>query len=340
MKTRSRFVTAIGEQEWRCDLCPHRCRLGLGELGRCGTRRNDGAGLEVLTHGRLLATALDPIEKKPLFHYHPGSTTFSVASAGCNLICPFCQNHTLSQAPRCRAASLNQAPVWTAAEVVAAAQASRASSISFTYSEPILMLDFALEVAELAQPVGLEVVFVTNGQASREALDELCRFVRAANVDLKGWSEDTYRHVLGGHRGATLSTIEALHAAGAHVEVTTLVIPGFNDSDEELLGIAHALVRVSSAIPWHVSRFHGAFEWAARQATPIETLSRARQIGLGAGLKFVYTGNVPNGSGENTACPACGALVIERRGFTVTRIALRDGRCDACGERIAGMGLP
>jgi len=302
---------------------------------------NEAGVLRSATHGRLLAAAVDPIEKKPLFHFRPGSSIFSIASAGCNLVCPFCQNHSLSQIPRRESREETASSrVWTAEEIVAAASAQGCASIAFTYSEPILSLELALEVSPRARALGIDLVFVTNGQASPEAVDALTPILAAANVDLKCFDEDKYSRVLGGDLSATLHAIRTWHARGMWIEVTTLVIPGFNDGDEELGKIASFLASVDKDLPWHVSRFHAAHKWGDRPATPVATLERALEIGRSHGLRYVYTGNLPGSQGEKTSCPNCGALLIDREGYRIRRGAVAEGRCGACGVKIAGVGLP
>jgi len=336
----ARFAEARDDGKISCRLCPHRCAIADGALGACRTRRNVGGALEVLTHGRLLAAAVDPIEKKPLFHYRPGSTTFSIASAGCNLVCPFCQNHGLSQRLRAGADGAEAAEAWTAEEIVAAAIDRGCASIAFTYSEPVLSLELAEEVAAVARPADVDIVFVTNGQVSPEGAQALSGVLAAANVDLKCFDEEAYRRTLGGELSATLGAIRTWRAAGVWIEVTTLVVPGFNDSDRELAAIAAFVAGVDREIPWHVSRFHPAYRWTDRPPTDEGTLRRAREIGLCAGLAYVYTGNLPGADGEKTFCPGCGAAVIDRVGYHVRRIAVANGRCRACGAPIAGAGLP
>lgn len=336
----SRFAEPAGGGRVRCTLCPRRCAIPDGALGACGTRRNDGGAIRSVTHGRLLAAAVDPVEKKPLFHFRPGSAIFSVASAGCNLTCPFCQNHDLSQMPRAGRGEAASARRWSAREIVGAALAGRCASIAFTYSEPILSLELAEEVSAEARGAGLDLVFVTNGQATPGAVGALAGILAAANVDLKCFDAGAYREVLGGELGATLHAIREWRARGVWVEVTTLVVPGFNDRDDELGGIAGFVAGVDPDIPWHVSRFHPDHLWRDRPATPEATLLRAREIGMAAGLRYVYTGNLPGSEGERTLCPGCGAVAFDRVGYRVRRIAVASGRCAACGAGIAGAGLP
>ncbi len=325
----------------RCGLCPHVCVLAPGALGACRTRRGTPGGIEVLTYGRLRAVAVDPIEKKPLAHFRPGSTTFSVASAGCNLVCPFCQNHDLSQSLRTGPEDPSPAgEIWSPARIVEAARRHGCASISFTYSEPVLSFELARDVAALAVPSGIDLVFVTNGQINPGPARELASMLAAANVDLKCHDEDSYRRVLGGSLGATLETIRLLVAGGVWVEITTLVVPGFNDGDDELSRIAEFIAGVDPMIPWHVSRFHPDHEWDDRPPTPVDSMRRAADIGARAGLKHVYLGNLPGHEGEHTRCPSCGGTVIERSGFRLVRTALEGGRCTGCGGTIAGVGLP
>jgi pyruvate formate lyase activating enzyme len=302
----------------------------------CGTRENSGGVLKALTHGRLITGNADPIEKKPLFHFHPGSRTFSVAAMGCNLSCPFCQNHTLSARPK----TVDHGEFVPPSTIVEAALASGCSSIAFTYSEPILLFEYAEKTAPLAANRHLNLAFATNGQATKSAAKRLGAILQAANVDLKCFSETKYRNVLGGYLSATLSTIERWMASDVWVEVTTLVIPEFNDGDEELTAIARFLSRIDPAIPWHVTRFHPAHKWRRGSPTGTETLTRAREIGLAEGLKFVYTGNIPGDDGEKTRCPKCNTVVIDRVGYRITGVALSAAQCIKCGETIAGRGLP
>lgn len=339
MEYKPAYIESTEDGGLRCGLCPHVCEIGPGECGDCLTRCNIGGRLESTTYGRLRAVAMDPVEKKPLFHYRPGSVTFSIASAGCNLTCPFCQNHSLSQALRDRSAEV-VGRSWSADEVVEAAVDAGSQSISFTYSEPILAFEFARDVAALAKPRGVEILFVTNGQANAKPARELAGFVSAANVDLKCFTASKYKDVLGGNLAATGRTIEIFAEAGVWVEVTTLVIPGFNDGDDELQDIARFIKGVDPRIPWHVSRFHPDYLWLDRPPTPAVTLKRARDIGLGEGLQNVYVGNLPGDVGEKTFCPQCGEVVIDRSGYRIKKLAVASGACASCGGPIAGMGLP
>ena len=291
------------------------------------------------TYGQLVASAMDPVEKKPLFHYKPGSLTFSIASQGCNLVCPFCQNHHLSQALR-RGQIEDRSRSYQSPEAVVNAAAQLGStSISFTYSEPILSFEFARDVAAIAQPRGIDIIFVTNGQANPSPAREMADFLSAANVDLKCFDAGKYKSVLGGSLRATTRTIETFVANRVWVEVTTLVIPGFSDNDAELQQIARFIAGLGTHIPWHVSRFHPDYQWRDRGRTPIQTLRRARDIGISEGLHNVYVGNLPGDEGEKTRCPSCGSITLDRQGYRIVGTAVRDGKCNACGEPVVGVGI-
>lgn len=323
----------------RCTLCPKECVIAPGRVGICRTRRNEGGRLVVATHGEIMAAAVDPMEKKPLHHFMPGTTTFSIASAGCNLVCPFCQNHSLSQALR-GGGSGRGARRLEAREVVRLALENGCRSVSFTYSEPILSIEFAAEVQGEAEGSDLPLVFVTNGQIREENLPDLAGLIAAANVDLKCFDAGLYDDVLGGSLDAALGTIAVLRERGVWVEVTTLVIPGFNDDEEQLAGIARFVAGVDPEIPWHVSRFHPHHRWDDRPPTSPGTIARAFEIGKEAGLAYVYAGNVPGHEGEKTRCAKCSALLVDRVGFRVGDVSTEAGRCPACNEPVAGVGFP
>ncbi len=324
-----------GEGRVRCRLCAHRCLIPPGGRGVCGVRENRGGILYSLVYGRIVSQALDPIEKKPLYHFLPGSLALSVATVGCNLRCDFCQNHVISQYPRENPGSVPGERVSPEA-VVRVAEEAGAPVISYTYTEPTVFFETCLAIGTLARAQGIRNVFVTNGYMTPEALGEARGWLDGANVDLKAFSEDFYRRHCGGSLQPVLDTIARMVEAGLWVEVTTLVIPGRNDSEEELRWIAQFLAGLSPDLPWHLSRFVPAYRVQDLPPTPLATLRRAQAIGLEAGLRYVYLGNVP-GEGEDTACPSCGRVVIRRYGFRVLEHALAEGRCPGCGEAIAGV---
>lgn len=319
-----------------CDLCAHRCLILPGKSGVCRVRVNAEGELRTTVRHRLVAAAVDPIEKKPLFHFLPGSLSYSIATAGCNFRCDFCQNWRISQAARLSPLGLDGRIVPPEA-VVEEALRQGCASIACTYTEPTIFFETAEDVGLLARERGLRTLFVTNGYLTREAVKRSRTFLDAANVDLKGFDDKRYRRVCGATLRGVLDGLEALKESGAWVEVTTLVVPGLNDSAEELSAIARHLASLDPNIPWHVSRFHPDFKRDDVGATPVSTLVRARETGLAAGLKHVYVGNLPGQGAENTSCPNCATILIERSGFSVVRNRIANGRCPECSVVVAGV---
>ncbi len=319
----------------RCRLCAHACTIAPGARGLCAVRENDAGTLRSLVYGRVVSRAVDPIEKKPLFHYLPGSHAYSIATVGCNFACLNCQNHEISQYPKLHQGRI-AGEAAGAEEIVAAAAASGCQTIAYTYTEPTIALEFYLDVMRAARSAGLGNVWVSNGYFRREADEQLVPLLDAINIDLKGISDEFSRRVVGAEVRPVLDSIARVHAAGVWVEVTTLVIPGLNDSDDALRQAAEAVAAVSPAIPWHVSRFFPAYRLLDVPPTPIATLERAARLGREAGLRYVYVGNVPGG-GEDTRCPGCGARLISRLGYAVRENRLRGGRCPDCGATVDGV---
>ncbi|MBC7315142.1 MAG: AmmeMemoRadiSam system radical SAM enzyme [Chloroflexi bacterium] len=325
----------------RCMLCAHRCVIAEGRRGVCHVRENRAGTLYSLVYGQLIAQAVDPIEKKPLFHFYPGSRSFSIATMGCNFRCLFCQNADISQTPRETGRILGHETLHQA--IIAGAQRTGCQSISYTYTEPTVFFEYTLDVSRLAHEAGLANVYVTNGYMSPEMLDVIApsegRLLDAANVDLKAFTEDFYREMCGARLQPVLDALKIMKARGVWVEVTTLIIPGANDSEGELREIARFIcTELDAETPWHVSRFYPTYRLTDRPPTPPETVLRAREIGLEEGLRYVYAGNLP-GHGEDTLCPGCGRAVIRRMGFRVLNRDLHEGACAHCGTRIAGIGL-
>jgi pyruvate formate lyase activating enzyme len=328
-------------EEWRggprvhCFLCAHHCRIDPGETGLCGVRENREGILYTLVYGCPVSTAVDPIEKKPLFHFLPGTLSYSLATVGCNFACSFCQNADISQMPRDRRRVVGspQSPE----QVVAAALEAGCLSISYTYTEPTIYYEYAHECAQLATAAGLKNVFVTNGYMTAETLADIDGDLHAANVDLKSFSDDFYRSMVGARLKPVLDSIRRMWEMGIWLEVTTLLVPGRNDGEDELRSIASFLASISADIPWHVSRFYPSYRLLDVAPTPLESVERALRIGREEGLCYVYGGNVPGHDSESTTCPDCGALVIERRGFTLGRNLVKEGRCASCGREIAGL---
>ncbi|MGB9724512.1 MAG: AmmeMemoRadiSam system radical SAM enzyme [Chloroflexia bacterium] len=328
----------LDEKAVRCNLCAHRCLIRDGHAGICGVRENREGVLYSRVYGRLVSMAVDPVEKKPLFHFYPGTGAFSIATVGCNFRCRFCQNADISQWPRERGEVVGEdVPPEV---VVREAKRSRCRSIAYTYTEPTVFTEYAYDVAVLARKEGIANIYVTNGYMTPEMLDFFHPYLDAANVDLKSFRDDFYKKQCGARLQPVLKALKKMVAQGIWVEVTTLIIPGLNDGEEELREIADFIrTELGPQYPWHISRFYPHYQMQDRPPTPVQTLHRAREIGYSAGLRYVYEGNVPGAGGEDTLCPQCGRPVIRRWGFTVLEYALRDGHCAHCGGKIDGVGL-
>lgn len=321
----------------RCRLCRHLCRIEPGRRGICRVRENRGGVLETLVYGRLVARSVDPIEKKPLFHVLPGSRSYSIATVGCNFRCDFCQNADIAQPSNALTRRTAGGRVDPAA-VAADALDHGCQTIAYTYTEPTVFFEFARDTARLAAREGLRNVFVTNGYMSEAALEAIAPDLHAANVDLKAFSEDFYRSHCGGTLRGVTASLRAMRRGGIFLEVTTLLIPGLNDDGAELAELAAFIAtELGPQTPWHVSRFHPTHRLTDRPPTPAATLFAARDIGLRAGLRHVYTGNIPGEGGEDTLCPDCGRTLIARRGYRIHANRLAEGRCDACGAEIDGI---
>jgi len=334
----AKFWDKQPEERVHCRLCRFECVIAPGRRGRCGVRENRAGTLYTLVYGRSIAENVDPIEKKPLFHFHPGSQSLSVATVGCNLHCLHCQNYQISQWPHEHGNIPGTA--LAPAEIVAHARSNRCASIAYTYTEPTIFYEYAFDTAVLAHAAGIKNVFVTNGYTSTAALEAIAPYLDAANVDLKGFDDERYRTVTGARLDGVLACLKDYRRLGIWLEVTTLVIPGHNDSDGELRQIAEYIAgELGPEVPWHVSAFYPTYKMLDRPPTPVETLHRAYRLGREAGLHYVYIGNVPGGGGEDTSCPHCGVAVIRRRGFSLVGRALQQECCAACGHGIAGIEL-
>ena len=322
----------------RCSVCAHRCLIRPGRRGICGVRANHGGRLVSLVYGEAVAAQLEPIEKKPLFHVHPGSLAYSISTRGCNFHCRFCQNWEIAQADR---EGLRPRAEHLPPEVVVArALAAGARSIAYTYVEPAVFLEYALDTARLARQAGLANVFVTNGYETPEAIDLMAPLIDAANVDLKGFDDAFYRRVCGARLEPVKEALLEMRAAGIWLEVTTLLIPGLNDGRAEIGALVEWLVAsLGPDTPWHVSRFFPAHRLSATPPTPISTLRLAASLGRRAGLRHVYLGNAGEFDEIDTRCPGCGSPLIERRDYRARVVGLQDGRCVRCGRELAGVGL-
>lgn len=321
----------------QCGLCHHRCLIPEGKKGFCGVMENQGGILYNLVYGKIIARHVDPIEKKPLFNFFPGSSAFSIATVGCNFRCFHCQNAEISQMPR----KYRKIPgeEYTPENVVSLAKSSRCQSIAYTYTEPTIFFEFAYEIARLAYQEGIKNIFITNGYMSEEALEKIKPFLDGANVDLKSFREEFYHKVCGAKLKPVLENLRRMKKMGIWVEVTTLVIPTLNDSEEEFRNIAQFIRSLGEETPWHISAFYPAYKALQYPPTPAETLRNARRIGREEGLRYVYCGNVPGDEGENTYCYRCGELVLGRYGYTITSRHIREGKCAHCGTPIDGVGM-
>ena len=320
-----------------CFLCPHRCVIPELKRGICKVRENRKGTLYSLVYGKLISEAIDPIEKKPLYHFYPGSLSYSIATAGCNFRCLNCQNYEISQMPK--ESELISGEQTDPENVVSAAKKYDCLSISYTYTEPTIFYEYALDTSMIAHEKGIKNVFVTNGYITDEALVRISPYLDGANIDLKSMSDSYYRKICGAKLQFVLDAIKSYKRLGIWVEITTLIIPSLNDSEEELTKIANFINSVGSEIPWHISQFHPTYKLSQLSRTPISTLEKARKIGFDVGLKYVYTGNVPGDEGENTYCYNCGEILIRRYGFQLIKNQIKNGKCPRCGSKIDGIGL-
>jgi len=335
MNKEAMLYSSLEEGKVSCFLCSHRCQIVDSKFGICGVRQNKKGKLYTHVFSEVIAAHVDPIEKKPLHHFLPGTTSFSIATIGCNFRCPFCQNWEISQLSKRKeegASGYKLSPEG----VVAAAKENGCQSISYTYTEPTIFFEYAYETAKLADNEGLGNVFVTNGYMTAEALEAIKPYLHACNVDLKSFREEFYHEMCQAHLEPVLESIRLMRKLGIWVEITTLVVPGENDGDDELKDIARFIAQTDIDIPWHVSRFHPNYKLTDKKATPVETLRRAYAIGKSEGLRYIYVGNV-YGESEDTQCPSCGKALIRRQGFFVSDFKLKDSSCPFCGAHVAGV---
>lgn len=332
------YYEKLGDKKAGCSLCRHRCVISEGKTGICGVRKNSGGTLYALTYERCIGRNTDPIEKKPLYHFLPGTKSYSIATVGCNFRCRHCQNYDISQMPKDEGKIAGE--LYPVADVVKDAIAAGCKSISYTYTEPTVFFEYAYDTAVLAKQKDLYNVFVTNGYTEEQPLIDIKPYLDAANVDLKGFTEDFYRKVCGAALKGVLDTLKCYKKLNIWIEVTTLIIPTYNDSKEELRDIAKFIKNeLSPDTPWHVTAFYPTYKLTDAPPTPARTLRIARDIGLEEGLKFVYTGNIPGEDGESTFCPKCGKKLIKRYGFSVGKSNIKNGACGFCGEPIPGVWI-
>ena len=325
----------LADNQVRCNLCAHHCLIGEGRLGICQVRENKNGTLYTLVYGRTISQHIDPIEKKPLYHFYPGSTAYSIATPGCNFRCGWCQNWDISQMPRLEhfIAGYDATPE----QVVEQAQQAGCKTIAYTYTEPTIFFEYAYDTARLAQAAGLSNVFISNGYMTSETLETIAPYLDAANIDLKAFQDQTYRKYIGARLQPVLDSLKKLKQLGIWLEVTTLVIPGINDEPGELQDIATFIVlELGNDTPWHISRFFPDYKLKDVPITTLDSLYQARNIGLAAGLNYVYVGNVPGAAGQDTQCPGCGQVLVQRSGLALLENRIQQGHCPDCGVAIAG----
>ena len=328
----------LAKNRVRCNLCAHHCLIADGKKGICQVRENRDGKLYTLVYGRTVSQNIDPIEKKPLFHFYPGSTAYSIATPGCNFRCAWCQNWEISQMPKEQ--HLIAGYKATPEQIVTTARRWGCRSIAYTYTEPTIFFEYAYDTARLARAAGLANIFVTNGYMTEEMLKTIHPYLDAANVDLKAFRDKTYRQYVGARLQPVLDSLKAIKQRNIWLEVTTLVIPGINDEPEELQDAAEFIVRELGAdTPWHISRFFPDYQLTNVPPTPQKSLERAWEIGKSVGLRYVYLGNVPGEDKQNTLCPDCGTLLIRRNIFGVLANRIKAGCCPDCGSAIAGRGM-
>jgi pyruvate formate lyase activating enzyme len=330
------FYEKLDAGRVRCGLCRFRCLIEPGSRGHCTVRENREGVLYTLVYGRAVAEQVDPIEKKPLFHVLPGSRTYSVATVGCNFRCLHCQNYRISQP---EAGAVENSGTFLAPDtVVERALTAGCRSIAYTYTEPTIFFEYAYETAILARAAGLKNVLVTNGYITNEALAAIAPYLDAANIDLKGFSAAFYRDVVGASFSEVLDCIREYRRLGIWLEITTLIIPNRNDAEDELRGLAQFIAsELGPQTPWHVSQFYPTYRLTEEPRTPVATLRAAHRIGLEAGLRYVYEGNVPGKGGESSCCPSCGGMLIKRYGYIIERNLVSRGKCPGCGLAVDGI---
>ena len=312
-----------------CDLCPHRCRIQEDGFGKCASRKGEDGKLIANNYGKLSSFSVDPVEKKPFYHYYPKSKIFSVGGIGCNMSCRHCQNYVITMSPSGRKRTTYESPE----DIVAFCRKERFDAIAFTYNEPVIWFEYIMDIVEEAPD--LRIVLVSNGLVCEEPLRDLCRVSDAMNIDIKGFTDDFYMKVCGAHLADVMRSAEIINQEGVHLELTYLVIPGYNDTEKEIEEFSSWVRdKLSVSTPVHFSRFHPDFEMMDVPITPIETLFKCRDAAMECGLEYVYVGNILDDEAANTYCPECGALVIRRMGYLVDLVALNGDRCAQCRNKM------
>lgn len=327
----ARFWKGLEDTKVQCLLCPVSCKISDGRQGLCGVRENMGGKLHSLIYGKASSVANDPIEKKPLYHFHPGTHVLSFGTVGCNLKCLFCQNYTISQVKFGTTPMRDIAPE----EVLPLVERYGSSGVAWTYNEPSIWHEFTFDASKLVKEAGYYSVYVTNGYINEDPLREISPYLDAMNVDVKSFTEDFYRKLCKGRLQPVLDTCVLAKELGIHIELTKLIVPGENDNPEETRDFCRWVVEnLADNVPVHFSRFHPDYKMRDRRMTPIETLNESYEIAQSEGLKYVYLGNIPPHPREYTFCPNCGKPVIERWGFSVGEMNLTENKCSFCGHEI------
>jgi pyruvate formate lyase activating enzyme len=333
----AKLYEKLKEKRVRCYLCAHRCRIAEGKRGICSVRENRGGTLYTLVYGQTISQHVDPVEKKPLCHFYPGTRAYSIATAGCNFRCEWCQNANISQMPRETGLIVGEGA--SPEEIVAAAKRSGCRSIAYTYTEPTIFFEYAYDTAKLANEEGIANIYVTNGFMTGDMLEAFEPYLDAANVDLKAFRDETYRQYVGARLQPVLDSLKMMKELGIWVEVTTLVIPEVNDDEEELRDVARFVAQeLGPETPWHVSRFFPGYQMRHVPPTSVTTLRRALEIGREEGLRHIFVGNIPGEA--NTECHACGELLVRRSGYRILANHVSPGQvCPNCSTPVAGVGM-
>ncbi|MDY0220255.1 MAG: AmmeMemoRadiSam system radical SAM enzyme [Desulfobacterium sp.] len=327
----------LDNKKVRCGICNHFCTIDPGRRGLCSVRENQEGRLINLVHGRIVARGIDPVEKKPIFHLKPGSLAYSIATVGCNFRCSFCQNADIAQMPTEQNGQIRGVEIEPET-IVEQALKGGCASIAYTYTEPAVFIETVLETAKIAAHNELFNILVTNGYMSREAIEMIAPYIDAANVDLKAFNDDFYRKYCKAKIEPVKENLKLMKRLGILVEVTTLLIPGLNDDPGQLEAMAAFIAdELGVETPWHVSRFHPCYRMMDRDPTPVSSIKRAASIGKAAGLRYVYTGNVPGLEGENTLCHSCGRTLVDRRGYVISSTITPEGRCPDCNTLVYGI---
>jgi pyruvate formate lyase activating enzyme len=328
------FYERLENKTVQCHLCPRSCVIPAGRRGFCGVRENQGGTLYALSYGKLVAVHIDPIEKKPLFHFLPGSGVFSIATAGCNLRCKFCQNWDISQ----KTPEDVQYTFIEPADLIKQVKASGSGIIAYTYTEPVIFYEYMLETAKLARAEGIKNVIHSSGYVNEEPLRQLARYLDGANIDLKGFCDDYYVKMSEGTLDPVLKSLKVLKSEGVHLEITNLLVPGYNDDDENIRKMCLWIKEnLGASTPLHFSRFWPLYKLTALNPTPVTTLERARRIATDSGLHYVYIGNLAGNEAENTYCAKCKKVLIRRIGYTILENNVKEGKCGFCGEGVDGV---